>query len=95
MVKVVARNLVKKDKVGAFIELTKELVDETRKEDGCIKYELFQDEKDETILTFIEEWETKDALKKHFQTPHFKKIVPQFSQLTEKETDLNIYNVVL
>ena len=44
MVKVVARNLVKKDKVDAFIELAKELVEETRKEEGCIKYELFQDE---------------------------------------------------
>ena len=57
MVKVVAKNYMKEGKLEDVAKLVKELVDETRKEKGCIKYELFQDRKSSLILTFIEEWE--------------------------------------
>jgi quinol monooxygenase YgiN len=94
MIKVVARNTVMKDKIDVVINLYEELVTATRKEDGCIKYELYQDATDSTVLTMIEEWEDKDALDKHMKTEHFCRIVPLVREFV-LESGLNIYYKVL
>jgi quinol monooxygenase YgiN len=47
------------------------LVALTRKEPGCIRYELHQSAEDETIFLFYEKWAGKSAVDKHFKTPHF------------------------
>ena len=95
MIKVVAKHFAKEDKVNEIIELCKELVQETRKEEGCIKYEVYQDEKDLTILTMVEEWESREKLEKHMETKHFQRIVPMLGKLMVKETDMNVYNKLL
>lgn len=95
MVKVVAKNYAKEDKLNEIIELYKELVELTRQEEGCLKYELCQDKDDPAILTMIEEWTTGEALENHFNKEHFKRIVPQIKQYMKKETDLNIYHKLI
>lgn len=95
MIKVVAKKLVNEGKVEEVIKLYEELVRETRKEEGCIKYELYQDEKDSRILAVIEEWESKDALEKHMNSEHFVRIVPMIGELAEKKKDINIYNKLI
>jgi len=95
MLKVIAKNFVKKDKVEDVLRLTKELVEATVKENGCISYEMYQDEKDENILTMIETWENKEALKLHVTSEHFKRIAPSMSVFMEKPAEMNIYNKVL
>ncbi len=93
MVKVVAMNKVMEDKITTVIELYEELVLETRKETGCITYELYQDEKEAAVLTIIEEWEDKDALDKHMKSEHFQRIVPMVGKYVV-ENALNIYHKV-
>jgi quinol monooxygenase YgiN len=93
MIKVVAKNKVMNDKIEIVINLYEELVIATRKEDGCIKYELYQDETDTAVLTMIEEWEDKDALDKHMKTEHFCRIVPMVGDFV-MESGLNIYHKV-
>lgn len=91
MVKVVAKNFIKMADKTNFLELVKELVEKTRKEEGCISYELFQDLKSDNVFTFIEEWTSEEALKKHMNSEHFKEIVPKFGKYAEKEGQINIY----
>jgi quinol monooxygenase YgiN len=95
MVKVVAKNFPKEDKLDQVIELCKELVDATRKEEGCIKYELFQDVNEPTVLTFIEEWFDVDALNKHMESEHFTRIIPKFGAFMIKDGDINVYTKVI
>ena len=95
MLKVIAKNFVKKDKVEDVLKLTKELVEATVKENGCISYEMYQDEKDENILTMIETWENKEALKVHATSEHFQRIGKAMSIFMEKPAEMNIYNKVL
>ena len=92
MIKVVAKNFVKADKLSEVLGLYKELVEFTRKEEGCTTYELYQDEKDATIVAMIEEWESRAALEEHFKSEHFTRIVPKLKAFMVKETDINIYN---
>lgn len=42
----------------------------TRKEDGCLRYDLFVDLSDAGKFTFIEEWTSTDALDAHGRSEH-------------------------
>lgn len=92
MIKIVAKNYIKSDKVEDFISLAKKLVEETNKNDkGCISYELFQDLTDPKIVTIIEEWEDKDSLNLHMAAKHFKVAVSTFKEYIEKPGETNLY----
>ncbi len=54
----------------SIIEISQELIENTLEEDGNIDYQLLKSINDDT-LTFVEKWETLDALKKHMASPHF------------------------
>jgi len=95
MIKAVAKHFVKEDKIDEFIELAKKLVEATVKEEGNIKYELFQDLKDTKIITMIEEWENKDVLNKHMNSESFLEIVPILSSFMEKPAEMNLYKKVI
>ena len=53
-----------------IIELANELIYETLQEEGNIEYRLLKSSEDDE-LTFVEKWESPDALKKHMGSPHF------------------------
>jgi quinol monooxygenase YgiN len=94
MVKVVAKKLIMDESVPKVIKLYEELVTETRKEEGCIKYELFQDVNKNSILAVIEEWEDIEALEKHKNSEHFKRIVPKILEFTIKN-EIDVYHKVI
>lgn len=95
MVKVVARNEVRQECLVQAVEMMRELVAETRKENGCIVYEVYQDKDRENILTMIEEWQSEEALAAHMKTPHFTRIVPLLGELMMQATDVNIYRKMI
>lgn len=86
MIKVVAENKIKQDKIEEFLALAASLREATNtKDEGCIHYDLYQDFEDPSVLTFLEEWESMEALEKHIAADHFKEIVPQFEPLVERK----------
>lgn len=95
MIKVVARKLVNEGKIEEVKTLYEQLVQASRKEEGCIKYELYQDESNPQVLAVIEEWENKDALNKHMKSEHFTSLVPMIGKLTANKPDMNIYNKII
>lgn len=59
-------------------ELLKELhtiVDETRKEAGCIAYNLHQDTKNPLKYIILEAWKSQQAIDEHNDSHHFKAFV--------------------
>lgn len=53
-------------------EVLEGFVEPTRNEDGCLRYDLFQDISDPLKFTFIEEWISEEALAAHGQSAHIK-----------------------
>lgn len=51
-------------------EALESFVEPTRKEDGCLRYDLFQDITDPLKFTFIEEWTSEAALDAHSKSAH-------------------------
>jgi quinol monooxygenase YgiN len=46
------------------------LVDPTRKEDGCVQYDLHQSTSDPGCFVFYENWQSRESLELHLQSPH-------------------------
>lgn len=95
MIKVVAKNFAKENKIDKILELAKKLVKKTVKEVGCIKYEMYQNTKEPTELIMLEEWDTEEDLNNHMSSEHFKRIVPQMAEYLRKKAEINIYKKVI
>lgn len=80
MINVIAKSVVKADQKGQFLELARELIAHTRKEKGCLGYALYEGEDPDTYF-FIESWQDRACLETHFQSEHFKRIVPRFADM--------------
>jgi quinol monooxygenase YgiN len=94
MIKVIAKFFVAQNKIEKFIILSKELVKNTQEEKGCIKYELFQDDKKNNIFSIIEEWKDNCALENHFKSKHFLEIIPQLETLITQPIEVNVYKKI-
>ena len=50
------------------------IVDEVRKEDGCIRYDYYLSEKDPDEILLIEAWESKKHQEIHIEQPHMARL---------------------
>jgi quinol monooxygenase YgiN len=76
------------------LELYGWLVAETRKEPGCVSYELLQRQDDPRELMLVEEWQSQEHLDAHTRTPHFVTIVAELDQL-ERAAPALVYHQLL
>lgn len=67
---VLAKITPKKGCRDTIVEISQELIETTLSEEGNIEYQLLQSTDDDT-LTFVEKWESPEALQKHMASPHF------------------------
>lgn len=92
--RVVARIKAKPEKVGEVHDLLKGLIEHTRKEEGCVSYELLQNRSDPTDFTFVEEWASDAAFESHFATEHMKRALPRVQDLVDEAPDIRTYRVI-
>jgi quinol monooxygenase YgiN len=92
--RVVARIKARAETVSEVRELLSSLVEPTRKESGCITYELLQNKEDPTDFTFVEEWESDAALESHLASDHLKAIGPKLEPFVAEPPDIRTYSVV-
>lgn len=70
---------VKPDKVDLVKSEMMKLIPLTRKEKGCIKYDLLNDNNDHTRFVFEETWESYEDLKNHLKSDH----IASYSKVTK------------
>ena len=92
--RVVARIKARPETVDEVRELLCGLVEPTRKESGCISYELLQNREDPTDLTFVEEWESDAAFESHAASDHIKAIGPRLQPVVADAPDIRTYFAV-
>ena len=66
------------------------LVEPTKKEQGCLRYELNQDCENQKLFIFVEEWETHKLWQKHMGNTHLQAFVKATDGLLEK---LEVYKL--
>ncbi len=93
MITIYARGVVKEDKIEEYKEIATQMMNETRKEKGCINYTLFQDMNDPQVFCFIEHWENQECIDAHNSSAHFMELVPKMREL-RLESSINFYKEV-
>lgn len=64
------------------------LIEPTRREDGCIRYELFANPDNPREFVFIEEWSDEAALAAHLSTHHIRVAKGRFTPLLEQDLEI-------
>ena len=93
-IRVVARMVARKEKADQVRDILTALVDPTRSEAGCIRYELLQNKADLTDFTFVEEWINDAAIDLHMRTPHIVQALVKLPDLIAAAPDIRRYVVV-
>ena len=93
-IKVVAHVRAKAGKEEEMKKVMLNLIEPTRREAGCLRYELYQNKEDAADLTFVEDWASDAALDAHMQTPHFLAAVAQIPALAGAAPDIRRYRLV-
>jgi len=78
MIHVLASIHVKENSLNAFLEIFRANVPNVRAEKGCIEYvpavdaatDIPVQQRQPSVVTVIEKWESVDALLEHLETPH-------------------------
>ena len=92
--RVVARLVAFPDKVTELKSLLLSIIEPTRQEAGCIKYELLQNQVDPTDFTFVEEWESATLLEQHLASTHIQTAVQQLEGLAVGPPDIRRYELL-
>ncbi len=67
------------------------MVDETRKEKGCIQYDLIEESDNKGTFLVVETWENQQALNAHNASKHFSDFV---ELVKEKQAEVTVYKGV-
>ncbi|MFZ3013771.1 MAG: putative quinol monooxygenase [Nitrospira sp.] len=92
--RVIARAKANADQVAQVREILTALVDATRREPGCLSYELLQNHDDPTDFAFVERWASPEAEQAHFVTPHLLATLQKLTGLLASEPQIYRYGVV-
>ena len=91
MIFVLAKAIPKDDDAaGKIVEFAQDLIENSRKEDGNIDYNLYSNTGDGSLL-FVEQWESKEILNAHLQTEHFLKFGGNIEGLVAQDLIINVY----
>lgn len=90
MIRLLVKNQIKPEFKLEYLKLVKNLVEETRKEKGCIEYYLNHNDEDNVVF-FIELWEDEQSLEKHSNSEHIKKYAPLLAKMCEVKEEIEKY----
>jgi len=66
---------------------------ETRREPGCITYAFSVDVNDPTMVRIFERWESMDALREHFATPHMAAFGAAIGSIQPKSVAIKAFEI--
>lgn len=95
IVRVVARTIAKPDEIIQVKMILVTLMANTRLENGCLRYDVWQNQGDPTDFTILEEWSTQSFLDAHFQTIHFQTAIDQLDGLLQSASDIRCYQEII
>ena len=93
MILVIAHVALKPDALDDFQRAVDEVVRPSRAETGSISYQVFSDLVDRTKVVFIEEWQDRSALDRHFKEAHFKVFGDKLTALRAAPPEVMLYEI--
>jgi len=94
MLTLVVKLTLKEGRAEEFIALTRNLVEKSQLEEGCIEYNLYQSSEDINVVCFVEKWKSREALALHEKEEHFQAVVPKLGEFLAKAPEKMVLNLV-
>ena len=92
MIIVLAKAIPKdEDACAKIIEFAQDLIENSRKEEGNVDYNLYSNTGDGNLL-FVEQWESKEILGTHLQTEHFLKFGENIADLMAQDLIIDVFD---
>jgi quinol monooxygenase YgiN len=92
--KVVLKLAARPDKLAETTALLQHLAAQSRKETGCLDYQVLQNGSDPGDFVVVEEWDGNAALDAHMTTAHVQDAFAQAPSLLAKAPDRGVYKSV-
>ena len=70
------------------------LLGPTRREPGCLNYDLHQSPEDPAKFLFHENWTDQAALDAHLKSPHIQKLLPRVDELCTAFPQITIWEKI-
>ena len=67
--------VIKEYKIDEFVDFLRSLLSGFRKEKGCVDCSVYEDLDEEYAYCIVAEWETREAMQKHFLTQRFQVLI--------------------
>jgi len=87
-IRIIARLIARPDAIDALRAECLAMLQPTRKEAGCVRYELLANIANPADFTFVEEWADQAAIDAHMQTPHLKAVLVDSAPLVACPVDV-------
>ncbi|MEM7331011.1 MAG: putative quinol monooxygenase [Chloroflexota bacterium] len=84
---------IQPEKRAEAMAVTTIMAKATQAEEGCIEYHFYSNVEDPNTFLVFEKWETADALKAHFETPHMAEFRSKMPNLAAGPSDVWQYEV--
>jgi Uncharacterized conserved protein len=88
--KVIAHLFIRKSAIEVFEKLAIELIQQSREEEDCLTYNLYQDILNAEEFVFIEEYRDQNALDFHFKTAYLNTFINEIKDFQSKEMIVQI-----
>ena len=85
--------VIQEYKTDEFVDSLRSLVSGFRKEKGCLDYCVYKDLNEEQAFCIVAEWETDEAMQKHFLAQNFEVLIGAARVLGET-FEMNIAEVL-
>lgn len=76
-----------------FLSDTKELISETRKEEGCLAYNLYESLEERNTFIMVENWKDQFAIDIHNQNPLLQNFFSKVADYSIKAPELRIFEL--
>ena len=81
------------EKITGVLPHLKVLVEATRKNDGCIAYDVAEDPFDPGLIRFSELWPDQESLDRHLQAPHIEPWLVAVQKIGILEKSFTAYDI--
>ncbi len=93
MIVVVGRVRTDAARREALIRVGQTVAAASRQEAGCISYRVYEDTELENDFVFVEEWDSDDALQRHFATPHIAEFMQAVPEAIMEPPDVKFHTI--
>ncbi len=93
MLLVIGRVRCDSENRGELIELLEKMQDDSRREEGCLRYGFFSAVEDPLSFIAVEEWADREALDRHFAEPHLHEFTGRLLELISERPEVAVHEI--